>query len=220
MNNNDNEIKQKETKICSKCKQEKTLNNYVKDKNSKDGLKYKCKECSKEYSFIYNKINSQKRKEVSKKWKENNKEKTKIQTLLYQRKNKERLYKLSTKYHKNRYNNDPHFKLRKLLRDRIFKTITRKKVTSKTKKLLGCTFEEFKQHLELQFKPEMNWENHGEIWEIDHIKPCTSFNLLVEKEQQICFHYTNFQPLFKTTEIAESFGYKDEIGNRNKLNKY
>jgi hypothetical protein len=28
------------------------------------------------------------------------------------------------------------------------------------------------------------------------------------------------QPLFKTTEIAESFGYMDEIGNRNKLNKY
>jgi hypothetical protein len=61
----------------------------------------------------------------------------------------------------------------------------------------------------------MNWDNHGIIWEIDHIKPCASFDLSDIEQQKQCFHYTNLQPLFKTTDIAESFGY-DEAGNRNK----
>ena len=39
------------------------------------------------------------------------------------------------------------------------------------------------------------------------------------EEQKQCFHYTNLQPLFKTTEIAEQYGYINEIGNRNKGNK-
>jgi hypothetical protein len=66
----------------------------------------------------------------------------------------------------------------------------------------------------------MNWENQGMVWEMDHIKPCDSFNLGILEEQYKCFHYTNIQPLFKTTEIAEQNGYKNEIGNRNKSNKY
>ena len=64
----------------------------------------------------------------------------------------------------------------------------------------------------------MSWDNHGDIWEIDHILPCSSFDLTKLEEQQKCFHFSNHQPLFKTTQIAESFGYKDEIGNRNKKN--
>jgi len=65
----------------------------------------------------------------------------------------------------------------------------------------------------------MTWENHGEIWEIDHIKPCNSFDLTDIEQQKQCFHYTNLQPLFKTSKLAKSFGYINEIGNRNKSNK-
>ena len=65
----------------------------------------------------------------------------------------------------------------------------------------------------------MNWSNHGTIWEIDHIIPCDSFDLTKLEEQEKCFHFSNLQPLFKTTEIAESLGYKGYIGNREKSNK-
>ena len=65
----------------------------------------------------------------------------------------------------------------------------------------------------------MSWKNHGDVWEIDHIIPCFQFDLTNIKQQKECFHYTNIQPLFKTTKIAESFGYFDKIGNRNKSNK-
>ena len=86
-------------------------------------------------------------------------------------------------------------------------------------KYLGCAQEEYKTYLESQFLPEMSWENQGKVWEIDHIKPLSSFSLIDQKQIEQAFHYLNTQPLFKTTEIALSFGYVDQIGNRNKSNK-
>ncbi len=65
----------------------------------------------------------------------------------------------------------------------------------------------------------MTWENYGKVWEIDHIIPCSRFDLSKEGEQKKCFHYSNLQPLFKTTDIAQEYGYLNEIGNRNKYNK-
>jgi hypothetical protein len=41
----------------------------------------------------------------------------------------------------------------------------------------------------------MSWNNHGSYWEIDHIKPCSSFDLTDIEQQKQCFHYTNLQPL-------------------------
>jgi hypothetical protein len=65
----------------------------------------------------------------------------------------------------------------------------------------------------------MTWENHGIVWEIDHIKPCASYNLEDLEEQKQCFNFTNLQPLFTTTEIAKKHGYSEHLGNRNKLNR-
>lgn len=85
--------------------------------------------------------------------------------------------------------------------------------------LLGCSMDEARLKIQEQFKPEMNWDNHGEVWELDHVKPISLFDLQCEKQQRICFGISNLQPLFKTTDIAKSFGYDDEIGNRNKSDK-
>ena len=124
-------------------------------------------------------------------------------------------------YNKNKYNIDPIFRLKLTLRNTLKNKIKAKGIRKykSSLKLVGCSIQELKQHLESKFFPEMNWENHGTIWEIDHIKPCASFDLTQEEEQNKCFYYTNLQPLFKTTDIAKSFGYIDQIGNRNK-NKY
>ena len=41
----------------------------------------------------------------------------------------------------------------------------------------------------------MTWENYGDYWEIDHIKPIENFNF--EDENQIfeCWNYKNLRPL-------------------------
>jgi 5-methylcytosine-specific restriction endonuclease McrA len=38
-----------------------------------------------------------------------------------------------------------------------------------TLELIGCSRQEFIDHLQKQFTPEMNWENYGTYWEVDHI---------------------------------------------------
>lgn len=128
---------------------------------------------------------------------------------------KERKYKQNAERRKNNIN----YNLRNILRARFYSVVKLNNKQSSVLSLVGCTIEELRSFLEKQFLPEMTWENYGSIWEIDHILPCASFDLTKEEEQKKCFHYTNLQPLFKTTEIAESFGYKDYTGNRNKRHK-
>jgi len=117
----------------------------------------------------------------------------------------------------NRYRTNLKTKISASLRSRLIHSLKNNSKLDSAINLLGCSINIFKHYLESQFKPEMNWNNHGKIWEIDHIKPCSSFDLTNIEQQKQCFHYTNMQPLFKTTEIAESFGY-NEMGNRNKSN--
>ena len=208
-------------KNCSKCKEEKELKYFPKNKNNKDGLARQCKECYKKYD----KANQENQREYRKHYRST--ELSKQQEKGYAKKPKAILKKKAfikkwnennpnyyNDYVRERRKTDVEFRLTRNLRCRFYHAINNK--TKSVIELLGCTVSEYKQHLEKQFLPEMNWGNHGEIWEIDHIKPCISFNLLEESEQLKCFHYLNTQPLFKTSEIAKIFGYKGYIGNRDK----
>jgi hypothetical protein len=60
--------------------------------------------------------------------------------------------------------------------------------------LIGCSYDELKLHLEKQFIENMIFENYG-LWEVDHIKPISLFNLNNENEILECFNYKNLQPL-------------------------
>ena len=49
----------------------------------------------------------------------------------------------------------------------------------------------------------MSFDNYG-LWELDHIKPISSFNLDNIEEQKKCFNYTNIQPLWKEDNMKKS----------------
>jgi hypothetical protein len=76
------------------------------------------------------------------------------------------------------------------------------KKSNKTLDLLGCSIEYFKKHIEQQFKPGMTWERYAEF-HIDHIKPCAAFDLRDPEQQQICFHYSNMQPLWAAENLKK-----------------
>ena len=139
--------------------------------------------------------------------------------LEYREKNKEEINRKRRNRHKKKYAEDTAFKLEVLLKTGFYKAIKRKQGRKEKSimKIIKCTQEYLIKYLENQFRPEMNWENHGDMWEIDHIIPIAAFDLANLEDQEKCFNYTNLQPLFKTTAIANSFGY-NEIGNHNKKN--
>lgn len=237
MKKQENDIEQKKT--CKKCQMLKTLNQFGKNKKCKDRLDIYCKTCiktknnlNKEYLKNWKAQNPHK---VEQGWRKFQKtDKSKIYQKTYLKNNKEKDLKYKRKYRldnleerrryerewrKEKLKNDIVFKLKDSLRNQFYNALKNGKKFESILNIIGCSIEELKQHLEQQFKPEMTWENHGIIWEIDHIKQIYSFDLNILEQQKQCFHYINLQPLFKTTEIAKSFGYINEIGNRNK-NKY
>lgn len=61
--------------------------------------------------------------------------------------------------------------------------------------LVGCTRRGLILHIESQFEYGWTWENMGEEWELDHIKPYNAFDLTDEKQIRECMHYTNLRPL-------------------------
>jgi len=198
-------------KYCGNCKLEKKFEDFGKCKHGKFGLNSHCKKCRKEYDiknrekFLeYHKIKRQKEiekfKEYDKKYKAANK------------------YKIRD-YNKKRWKCNIQHRIKSILRVRLHTLLKGDNKFKSAYKLIGCDIIEFRHYMESKFLPEMNWDNHGNVWELDHILPCSKFDLTLLEEQQKCFHFSNYQPLFKTTQIAESFGYTDQIGNRNKSNK-
>lgn len=80
----------------------------------------------------------------------------------------------------------------------------------KTLELLGCSVAELKDYLESNFHVGMSWDNYGR-WHIDHIRPCSSFDLTQEKEQKLCFHYSNLQPLWATDNLKKHKLYESKV---------
>jgi hypothetical protein len=69
--------------------------------------------------------------------------------------------------------------------------------------LLGCSFEEFRCHIERQFKRSMTWQNYGCGWHIDHIIPCSAFDLTRPAHVRQCFHFTNLRPLWARANLRK-----------------
>lgn len=217
---------------CSKCKIYKEFDKFHKSKNKKFGIESMCKDCSSKIKKVYSLNNKDKRSKSGKKYYELNKERISLKGKLrseeikkvkriYRSKNKDKLNKQKKEYRKN--NSNINYKISCNLRSRIWYLLGNKINNNRkdTLELLGCSYEEFKIYLESKFTKNMTWENKGKYgWHIDHIRPCSSFDLSSLEQQKLCFHYSNMQPLWATTEIAISYGESvDYIGNTEKGDK-
>jgi hypothetical protein len=122
------------------------------------------------------------------------KEQYSIVSKAWREKNKDSIKEWNRIYTANRYKTDPVFALKINQRSRV-RAILKSNKSAKTNELLGCTFEELKEHIQRQFVDGMSWDNMGE-WHIDHIVPLAAFDLTKEENQKLAFHYTNLQPLW------------------------
>lgn len=192
-------------KICSKCGLEKEYHKFNKKCDTKDGYALICKDCKKlnrnkeKDSETYKKWAAEHREHLNKRAREYRaslpkKERTK------QTKEEKRLHQ--NIYYKNRIKNDPAFKIRRNIKRNIIFSLKRNNLikNTKTQIILGCSFEEFKKHLESKWEPWMSWNNYGLYngtpnygWDIDHIVP-SSFGLTIDEIYKLN-HYTNLQPL-------------------------
>jgi len=187
------------------------INNYKKEYYYKNKLKIN-ERCRK-----YNKKNKLKINQQRKKYRKKNAEKIKAYDkfrnirdkdkrskcrMRYYYKNKKIIIIKNSKYASKRRKKDLNFKLLINLRRRILLALKGKSKSDNTMNLLGVKNVEFVwAYLEKQFKPGMTRKNHGK-WHIDHIIPCSSFDLTKPEEQAKCFHYTNLQPLWASENLS------------------
>jgi peroxiredoxin len=156
----------------------------------------------KKYKQIHYKKNKKTLKEKSKQYYIQNRDKIIENSKNYYRENKNDINEYHKTYRKNRKKVDKVYHLKLSIRSLISNSIKRNgyKKTSNTEKIIGCSFLEFKNHIESKFESWMNWGNYGLYngesnygWDIDHIKPSS---LAIDKESIIKLnHYTNLQPL-------------------------
>jgi hypothetical protein len=183
-------------KVCAKCNIKKFKNQFHKDSSKIDGLTSYCKECK----ILYRQNNIEKFKEAKIKWYQKKKLQKGLDTKdkRIKEKNHTPAYKLKRKEKEKRQRHDDlNFRMLGNLRTRIYHAMRKNTKGKKTKELLGCSIDELKIHLEAKFQNGMNWDNYGKYgWHIDHIIPCSRFDLTDLVQQKLCFHYSNLQPLW------------------------
>lgn len=100
-------------------------------------------------------------------------------------------------YRRCKYKEDINYKIITLARGRLRYALKNSSKKLKTLDLLGCSLEDLRKHLENQFVEGMTWDNYGSFWDVDHIIPCSYFDLTKEENQRICLNFRNLQPLLK-----------------------
>lgn len=95
-------------------------------------------------------------------------------------------------YMRNKRIEDPQFLIRDRLQSRLNSVLTMNgsKKSETLERYIGCTCSELVAHIESTFEAEMNWSNKGS-WNIDHIRPCASFDLTDINQARLCFNWRN-----------------------------
>ena len=206
---------------CINCKIDKDFSEFY-YRNDSGKYRASCKVCEKnrvnKYRLEKIDIIKEKKKEYWNENKEKLNEINKVKSANYRQNNIEKVRESAKKWAKEnrhkqreytnyRYKNDIKYNLNIKLRRRLFMSLKRAKASKKnyTIKLLGCDLLFFKSYIESKFTDNMSWENilNGKI-HIDHIIPCSSFNLEKKEEQEKCFNYSNLQPLWALDNLIKS----------------
>ena len=159
-----------------------------------------------EYKHNYYPKIKNKKHQYNKEYGLKNKEKLIILRKKQYLKNKKHIREQHRKYIQKKRRTNLNFRMRSNLSRRVISALKGNPKLSTTMNLIDCSIDKLKQYLENKFTEGMVWQNYGK-WEIDHIRPCASFDLSKVSEQKKCFHYTNLQPLWK----SENRKKKDKI---------
>jgi hypothetical protein len=188
-----------ETKVCNRCNVDKDVTEFYSGRR-------RCKLC---YNKHKKKSTPEQREEYNRRRKEKyyeNHEEELEKSKLWKKRNPEKVVEYRrgymSGYEKKRMENDPLYNVSRTVRNLIKCSIYHKGFTknSRTFEILGCSYEDFKLHIESHWEDWMNWDNYGLYngkencgWEYDHIIPVSSAKC--EEDIYKLNHYSNIQPL-------------------------
>lgn len=171
-----------DTKTCSICDMNKSINDFNKNQKNKDGRRTECRLCQSSKQKLYTKNNSNKIKN----YRITNKVKI----------NKHKALKKKT---------DIQYRLQCNLRTRFCNAVKDNFKSGSAVSDLGCTIADFKLYIEKEFVEGMTWDNWGRCtWHLDHKIPLSKFDLTNRQELLRAVHYTNLQPMWAKENLEKA----------------
>ena len=200
-------------KVCGRCKIEKDYSMFYKNKCKKDGHQIYCKACSSKSNATSFKKHKEKRKVSQKLYVKANRSKINAYVRQWARNKyhtdetyRKKTIRSSVAYERRRLDTDVHYRMKQNVRQRMRQFLRGRCKSATTEKMLGCTWEEFREHMRNQFVEGMTFDNYGSAWHIDHIVPCAAFTA---EEQRICWWYKNLQPLWAQDNQSKAAKYEE-----------
>jgi hypothetical protein len=188
------------TKLCGKCKMEISLDNYRQYSDGK--ISNACKRCLNEMDKI-RKQNIRKNKLENtvvkcEKCQEEKALKYFAKLKKYYKKKiciscyPQVLREQKTEWCKNEHNTNMNYRIKKSLAARLRNVLIKNDTTMN---YIGCNIQYLREWFEYNFTDEMNWDNYGSLWSIDHIIPVCKFDLTIEDEKLKCWNWSNLMPV-------------------------
>lgn len=182
------------TKACHKCGEEKSLDNFCKDKQKKDGMSSRCKACF----AVYFRENRGRFRDYGRHWLNAHRAEVYAQNKARKKEHPE----YARNYERKKRHEDPAYRLRGNLRSRLYAAIKNEHRAGSAVRDLGCSIAKLKEYLAAKFSQGMSWDNYGK-WHIDHIKPLAAFDLSDEAQAKKALHHSNLQPLWAADNIRK-----------------
>lgn len=216
-------------KKCTKCGLLKPETEFNKCAKNKDGLQYKCKDCQKasyyenhehnlaydrqrthteervkykqQYDKQYYQENVDKKIAYAKQFYKEHKENWKL-TEEQKQKKKEYFIKNKDKINEQKRilrASNPVRRISETISSSIYSSLKGDKQNYHWENLVNFNLQQLKEHLESMFDSNMNWDNYGSYWEIDHIIPINTFNFTSfnNEDFKVCWSLINLRPLEK-----------------------
>lgn len=169
------------TKTCRQC-------NQIKPASEFRPCRGKCHDCEKAYGRSYR--SSERGKEKSKEWIENNQELFKTLQANHYQANKTRINQTNV----DRYHNDELYALRHLARQHMAQAIKKTTLKPINRPELSCTDIFFRKWIEYNYNgTTIILENFGD-WHLDHVIPIAYFDFDDLDQREICFSWYNVSP--------------------------
>lgn len=189
-------------KRCNDCGKVKDINLFGKSKNGKLGRRAECKECAKRLRKQRDSKNREKLNKYARNYRKTCKKEV-----------KDNINKTQNKYYHKRIKNDELYKLTITTRNLIRQSFRNKGYSkkSKTRDIIGCSFEYLKLHLTKTFEDryKIPIEQAKEKLHIDHIIPLSSAKT-PEKLLELN-HYSNLQYLYESDNLKKGNKINYEI---------
>lgn len=199
-------------KTCIKCGALKSIGEFAKNKEYKDGHTNKCKECvnrtQRETWDIKKEEFSTKRKERRLKKLDHYRQSESLRLKKWRDDNKEIINKKYRDYMKTYRANNIQIRISKCVSRAFKRGLIIKHSKNAIFNKLGYSLQDLMNHLEKKFVSGMSWENYGK-WHIDHIIPQSwlPYNSIEDENFSKCWSLSNLQPLWATDNISKGNRY-------------